>query len=62
MTKTCTLTPLQSYYQILTLTPQQTAASSTPLHRYVHNAVTDNDPHVPTWQQHHGAQQVKDDP
>jgi hypothetical protein len=32
------------------------------LHRYVHNAVMDNDPHVPTRQEHHGAQQVKDDP
>jgi hypothetical protein len=32
------------------------------LHCYVHNAITDNDPHVPTWQEHHGAQQVKDDP
>jgi hypothetical protein len=32
------------------------------LHRYIHNAVTDNDPHIPTRQEHHGAQQVKDDP
>jgi hypothetical protein len=32
------------------------------LHHYIHNTVTDNDPHVPTWQEHYGAQQVKDDP
>jgi hypothetical protein len=32
------------------------------LHRYVHNAVTDTDPHITTRQEHHGAQQVKDDP
>jgi hypothetical protein len=31
------------------------------LHRYVHNTITDTDPHVATWQEHHGAQQVKDD-
>jgi hypothetical protein len=29
---------------------------------FIANAVTDNDPHVPTRQEHHGAQQVKDDP
>jgi hypothetical protein len=32
------------------------------LHCYVHNAITDTDPHVTTRQEHHGAQQVKDDP
>jgi hypothetical protein len=32
------------------------------LHHYVHNTVTDIDTHVHTWQEHHGAQQVKDDP
>jgi hypothetical protein len=32
------------------------------LHRYVHNTVTDNYPHIATRQEHHGARQVKDDP
>jgi hypothetical protein len=34
----------------------------TNLHHYVHNAITNTDPHITTWQEHHGAQQVKDDP
>ncbi len=32
MTKACILTPLQSYCQIVTSTPQQTAASSMPIY------------------------------
>jgi hypothetical protein len=31
------------------------------LHCYVHNAITDTNPHTTTQQEHHGAQQVKDD-
>jgi hypothetical protein len=33
----------------------------TNLHCYVHNTVTDTDPHVTTRQEHHGTRQVKDD-
>jgi hypothetical protein len=32
------------------------------LHCYVHHVVTDSAPHVATRQEHHGAQQVRDDP
>jgi hypothetical protein len=41
----------------------ETATDCCVFHANLHyNAVTDTDPHVTTWQEHHGARQVKDDP